>query len=121
MTKILVCDDSDLFRAYLCLLLTDLGFTCDGAGSCEEALRYLDSNRYDAVTIDLIMPVQSGQALITECMKRGIPVVVVTGLAEDHARQYCPDAVPVFTKPFDLWALEATLRDQTSQHRARVC
>lgn len=85
LPRILVCeDDADVARL-ISLMLVKAGFAADTAHSAEQAIDCLARDRYDAVTVDLKMPGQSGAAFIAALRRdektRDLPVVVISGMA----------------------------------------
>ncbi|UCD62830.1 MAG: response regulator [Candidatus Zixiibacteriota bacterium] len=84
--RVLVVDDEkwvqDIFRDFF--ELTE-AFDVDIADTGEEAIRKVSSNRYDLITLDLIMPEISGLdvlATIKEITPH-VPVMIVTGNATE--------------------------------------
>lgn len=84
--KVLIVDDEqwvrDVFKEF-CELST--AFDVDLASNGKEALEKINCNRYDLVTLDLIMPEYSGLEVLTELKKitPNIPVMVITGNATE--------------------------------------
>ncbi len=82
--KILVVDDEDDVRVYLSRLFQEHGFLVSCASNGEEALRAVESERPDLITLDLSMPETSGAGFYRNIRSRpdlsGIPVVFVTGV-----------------------------------------
>ncbi len=86
---VLVIEDDVSDRAKLMQLLATAGFQVDVAGSGEQALELAARQRYDAITLDLLLPDRSGLevlALLRSGVKnRDVPVVVVTLVTETSA------------------------------------
>ena len=82
--KILVVDDEDDVRIYLSRLFQEHGFLVSCAGDGEEALRAVETERPDLITLDLSMPETSGAKFYRNIKTRpdlsNIPVVLVTGV-----------------------------------------
>jgi CheY-like chemotaxis protein len=80
--RILIVDDSDIFRETLCAILTSRGFDVVSAADGPEALRRLSSPP-DLLVTDLMMPGMSGADLIARARQlrglRRLPAVIVTG------------------------------------------
>jgi len=79
---ILVIDDETTILKMLKLKLTRLGFLVDTAGSGEEALMKIDSNRYSLILTDIRMPGISGDQILHYLKnekKSAIPVVGMSG------------------------------------------
>lgn len=79
MKKILVVDDSALMRRVLCDIIdNDERFqVADRAANGQEALELLTKKKYDAVVLDVNMPVMDGLSLLKELQKRRIPAKVM--------------------------------------------
>jgi CheY-like chemotaxis protein len=82
--KVLVVDDEQDVRVYLSRLLEENGFRAACASNGEEALRAVEKERPDLITLDLSMPETSGvrfyQTLKSRADIADIPVVLVTGV-----------------------------------------
>jgi CheY-like chemotaxis protein len=76
------------------------------AASAEQALVVLDT--VDVVITDYSMPGATGIWLLEQVRKqpRPVPVVLLTGYAETHAREFAAAGFArVVRKPVDLWSL----------------
>ena len=82
--KILVVDDEQDVRIYLSRIFQESGYVVTCATDGEEALKMLEAERPDLITLDLSMPNKSGVRFYREIKGRpefsGIPVVFVTGV-----------------------------------------
>ena len=85
--SVLVVEDDDDLRRLYARTLTLAGYGVKEARGGFEALRFIDSDRPDAIVLDLMMPGVDGFAVLNELTAhahtRQIPVVVVTGVAGD--------------------------------------
>jgi DNA-binding NtrC family response regulator len=63
---VLVVDDDELMRSFLCTVLREEGHRVTEAGSCREALGALAGAEFDLVVTDLRMPDRSGLDLMRE-------------------------------------------------------
>ncbi|HEY0147590.1 MAG TPA: PAS domain-containing protein [Allosphingosinicella sp.] len=96
----LLIDDEDLVRASTADMLAELGYRVAEASSAEEALKLIDGGLSpDIVVTDHLMPGMTGTELAQILFGRnsGIPVLIVSGYAEDEG--IAPD-LPRLTKPF---------------------
>jgi CheY-like chemotaxis protein len=100
-TILIVEDDADLRRMFRSDLVF-AGYRVLEAGDGLTALRILDSSRIDAVVLDLMLPMISGQVVLQEVAAQAqlqqVPVVVVvTGSPEslDPLKADCVLAKPV--------------------------
>jgi CheY-like chemotaxis protein len=85
---VLVVDDEPNLRQYLATLLQDAGFKVVTAGDGEEAMKIIQQNPPDFISLDLIMPRKSGHRLLRDLRKNPewarIPVLIVTAHARDE-------------------------------------
>ncbi len=84
--KILVVDDSALVRKQLGSLLIDQGYEVDfaknGQIACEKALEV----QYNAITMDINMPVMDGITAVRNIMKKSpTPIVMISSLTTEDA------------------------------------
>ena len=104
--RILIVDDEEAIRTILAKFVTKQGFQRDCASSGEDALELLETNDYDFVIMDLMMPGTDGLELLQKIkvMKRDIPVAIITGFGTlDLAIQAIRHgAVDFIKKPFDF-------------------
>ena len=83
---VLIVDDEPNVRQYLATVLRDAGFTVVTAADGAEALRIIENNPPDFISLDLIMPKKSGHKLLHELRRSKqwsrIPVLIVTAHAQ---------------------------------------
>jgi EAL domain-containing protein (putative c-di-GMP-specific phosphodiesterase class I) len=107
--KVLVVDDEQTVQQLLVRLLVAAGYEVRTANNGEEALRVMDTESFDLVVTDLVMPKTDGMAVLQTMRERSIdvPVVMITGAPTTesamHAVRYRADAY--LTKPVDPQAL----------------
>lgn len=103
---VLVAEDNDDLREYLCGVLSDAGFAVLRAANGEEALRQLSRTNADLLITDLMMPKMSGLELLEKIRSKPewvtMPAVLLTARADEETRQDVRDAgVDVcLSKPF---------------------
>jgi heavy metal response regulator len=112
--RILVVEDEPRVRSFLRRGLGEAGMAVDLAGDGEEALELALAARYDAIVLDLGLPLRDGLEVLRELRARGCatPVLVLT------ARDAVPDRVQgldagaddYLVKPFAFAELLARLR-----------
>jgi two-component system invasion response regulator UvrY len=86
-TRLLIVDDHPLIRRGMRELLeTQTGASVSEAGSPEEALTHIRSQRWDLVLLDLSMPGDAGMNLLTaiQAERPDLPVLIVSGHPEDQ-------------------------------------
>ena len=112
---ILIVDDDPDIVAYLEDVFTDEGYRTVSARNGKQALAAIESERPDAITLDLEMPDMTGPKFNRALDKSGrdIPIVVITG--HPGLKYVIPGARAVFDKPIDRLALLAALRDILGQ------
>ncbi|MES2688679.1 MAG: PAS domain S-box protein, partial [Pseudomonadota bacterium] len=124
--RILVCEaDVDVARL-IGIMLDKGGFDCDLAHSTEQASALLDARHYDAVTLDLRLPGQSGGAFLNSLRQndatRALPVIVISTLTADGQLQldHAPSAVSDWlSKPIDEGQLVAAMQRAMAELHGR--
>ena len=123
--RILVCEDDADVAHLLRLLLQAHGYVIDVAHSVGEAKALLATHEYAAMTLDLILPDQSGIDLFHDIRQndktRDLPVIVVSAVADREARQLSGDAIQVVDwigKPVDEHRLISAVARSTRQSPA---
>jgi two-component system cell cycle sensor histidine kinase/response regulator CckA len=102
---ILLAEDELLLRMSAARGLERLGYRVRQAADGEAALARLDEGRPDLIISDIRMPGLDGLELARRARQRhpGLPVLLVTGFADEAARAALPGAdVGVLEKPFTL-------------------
>jgi CheY-like chemotaxis protein len=115
--KILIIDDEKDMQVYLGTLFRKAGYETKTAGNGEEGLELAKTFEPDLITLDLLMPKQSGvkayRGLRTSQQTSSIPIVVLTGLTRlddffgDLGDLKRPDAL--VEKPIDRDTFLATV------------
>ncbi len=109
--KLLVVDDHALVREGLMQTLHQLEdqVTCAGAQDADDALRRLQSEDYDLVLLDLMLPGINGMAFLGVLRKRfpSLPVVILSALDDPDTvaramRQGASGFVPKYSSSEDL-------------------
>jgi CheY-like chemotaxis protein len=101
--KILVVDDEADVRTFLRTLLQKHGYEVVLATDGFEGLKILKETKPDLITLDLMMPKQSGTDMYRKLQKDKelvkIPVIVISGLSGRHLA--VPEPLAVFDKPIN--------------------
>jgi DNA-binding NtrC family response regulator len=109
MPTILIVDDDDVVRGLL-LELFEKSYECNTASTAEEAIEFLNIERYDAVLTDIAMPGLNGIGLLKRIQSKGLktPVIVISGKGDEQDSQSLLKlgAFAYLTKPFDLDQME---------------
>ena len=84
--KVLVVDDEMDVRTFISTLLEANGYTALSADNGESGMALFKEKRPDLVTLDVMMPKESGIKMYREIKTNsdyaGVPVLVVSGLAK---------------------------------------
>jgi DNA-binding response OmpR family regulator len=120
MATILIVDDDNLVRDTLHALLS-MSHECHTADRAEQALAYLEIERYDVVLTDISMPGLSGKELLRyiQAKHSTTPVIVISGMADEEAKQDILNvgAFAYFAKPFKLEEIEAAVERAIQRHQ----
>ena len=118
MRLLLAEDEKSLSRA-VCAILKKNNYSVDAVYDGEEALDYLETENYDGVILDVMMPKLDGFAVLSHMRKAGnkTPVLMLTARSEidDKVRGLDSGANDYLTKPFDTKELLARIRVMTRQ------
>ena len=111
---ILIAEDEAKTSAYLVKGLTENGFTVDTAADGRMALRLAQAHVYDAVVLDVMLPVLDGWSVVQALRAAGsrIPVLFLTARdrVEDRVRGLELGGDDYLVKPFAFSELLARLR-----------
>lgn len=139
--RALVVDDSPTVRTQLGNVIARIGMHCDAVGSARAALEQLQTERYDLIFVDVVMPEMDGYKLTREIKRipahKGTPVIILTSQSStfDRARGALAGCEVFLTKPVGIRAffdattkalrrtlavdeLNAWLQDPTQPRRA---
>ena len=116
MRLLLAEDEASLSRAVVTILRKN-NYTVDAAYDGIEVLEYLESNEYDGVILDVMMPRMDGISVLQQIRKDGnnVPVLILTAKAEvdDKVLGLDSGANDYLTKPFASRELLARIRAMT--------
>ncbi len=102
--KILIVDDEPLIRDALAFKLTKDGYDVDTAEDGEKAIQKIESEEYQIIISDIMMPFISGFELVKILKERGTdaPVLMLTSLNSETAvlKAFDLGADDFMTKPF---------------------
>ncbi|MDO8250098.1 MAG: ATP-binding protein, partial [Rhodoferax sp.] len=114
---ILVCEGDAEAARLIGMMLEKAGFEADMAHDATQAWSWLARNTYDAVTVDLNLPGQSGAAFISalrdDPRTRHLPVIVISALVEEGLLQFNRKPLAVsdwLEKPIDENLLIRSIR-----------
>ncbi|MGR8935609.1 MAG: PAS domain S-box protein, partial [Gammaproteobacteria bacterium] len=106
--RILVCEDDPDIAKLLKLMLEKGGFQADMVNDWSAAFRLLNSYKYGAMTLDLMLPDQHWSDIFKQLRRsdklRRLPVIVVSAIAKQAKHELKGDALCVvdwLSKPID--------------------
>ena len=114
--RILLVEDNEINQQVAGEILSSAGFKVSIAGNGLEAVNAVKANPYDAILMDIQMPVMDGYAATREIRNlkseiRNVPVIAMTAhaMTGDHEKSLNAGMVDHVTKPIDPNHLFATL------------
>lgn len=112
--RILIAEDELKVAEHMSQGLKSEGYAVDVANDGDEAQWLAETNPYDVMVIDVMMPGKDGFTVVRHLRKKNIvtPVIFVTarGEIEDRVRGLDAGADDYLTKPFSLTELLARVR-----------
>jgi len=112
--RILIAEDEKPLARAIVKIFEKNNYSADAVYNGEDALFYLESDNYDVVVMDIMMPIMDGITALKKLRERGnqIPVLLLTAKAEidDKVLGLDSGANYYLTKPFDSKELLATIR-----------
>lgn len=114
MPVVLVAEDDAAIRKLICAVVRKQGVEVVSASDGAEAIARAQAAPFDALLLDLMMPNQSGWAVMDQLTVENSPLLaktVVITAASDREIGHLPDQARVLRKPFDLRELVRTLRE----------
>jgi DNA-binding response OmpR family regulator len=81
--RLLLVEDSERLRRWVCRGLRDCGFSVDAAGDGTEGLHLAATGDYDVVVLDLMLPGIDGLTLLGKLREAGNPIHVLILTAKD--------------------------------------
>src|SRR5437867_2227116 len=122
--KILVADDDETLRGELAGILREDGHAVVVAADGGEALRAVERESFDVALLDLKMPKASGLDVLhrLRVVRPETAVVVVTGQGTIDAAVEAmkAGAIDFVEKPYEVEALQHTLRTVDEERRTRA-
>lgn len=123
MRLLLAEDEKELSKA-LVIILERNNYSVDAVYDGKEALEYLESNNYDALILDIMMPKIDGITVLKTIRAQGntIPVLLLTAKSEvdDKVSGLDSGANDYLTKPFAAKELVARIRAMTRGQNSAV-
>ena len=114
--RVLVVEDEPNIRELVCLHLGLEGYQCEGAANGQEALARSESERYDLLVLDVMLPGLDGVSLCRAVrrgtMNRDVPILMLTARSQESDKVIGLEsgADDYLTKPFGVRELVARTR-----------
>jgi DNA-binding response OmpR family regulator len=107
--RLLVIEDDPDVQALLATVAKRRHVTVDRASDGEQAIQMLESNQYDVVVLDLMLPKVNGfrVAEVVRQLEHKPRLIVFSAIARYFAEQF-PEAV-ILQKPFDIGRVDDIL------------
>lgn len=114
MYQILIVEDEKRLAAFVAKGFKKNGFLPTVVSDGEQALEVARQNHYDAILLDLGLPVKDGWTVLKELRDRGdlSPVIVMTALSDVGKSVLAAQANDYLQKPFRFKTLLASVQDQ---------
>ena len=115
-SRILVVEDEPHIRELVCLHLSHEGYACDGVGDGQQALTLAESERFDLLVLDVMIPGLDGLSLCRAVrngqMNRDVPILMLTARRDEADKVVGLEsgADDYLTKPFGVRELVARAR-----------
>lgn len=123
--RILIVDDTEFNRDLLARRLEGEGHTVETASSAAEALAKMAESEFDLALVDILMPEVNGIELLSMIKgaeaTRDLPVLMISGLNEEHAVARCIEAGAddYLPKPVNPVLLRARISSCLERRRLR--
>ncbi|WP_099157732.1 response regulator transcription factor [Virgibacillus ndiopensis] len=118
--NILIIEDEEDINHLLCNIIRTNGYTPKPAYSGTEAIIYIESQKWDMVLLDLMLPGLSGEEILKKISKESsVPVIIISAKLEtqtkiDALRAGADDYI---TKPFDIEEVSARIDSCLRRYR----
>jgi CheY-like chemotaxis protein len=119
--RLLVCDDADVERQALALILRQNGYIVDEANDGDTAIIHLKHKSVDLILLDLNMPGSDGFDVLSYLQehRRALPVILLSGMELNKIQHKMhglptPELPPLLIKPIDPQQLLGLLELQLS-------
>ena len=115
--RLLFAEDDAQLRTSIVRGLREASYAVDEASTGTQAMTLATANEYDAMILDVLLPVRNGKAVCRAIRERGnqVPILMLTALdgVDDRIAGLDAGADDYLTKPFDFGELLARLRALT--------
>lgn len=112
--RVLLIEDSQRLRHWVCRGLRDAGFSVDTAADGEEGLALATTNTYDALVLDLMLPGIDGLTLLSQLRSAGdkthVLILTAKDTVDDRVTGLNTGADDYLVKPFAFAELVARIQ-----------
>jgi CheY-like chemotaxis protein len=111
--SILVVEDDPLGRNLICEVLRSDGHQLVEASDGTEALELLQTQPFNLVIVDFVMPKLDGLKLVDHLhsVSPRMPLLLISGyMSEDSGKKILQETAEFLPKPFDLDVLRSTVQ-----------
>jgi DNA-binding NtrC family response regulator len=125
--RVLIVDDEEIIREAFQDILIEEDYNVDIAGSAAEATTLFNTNTYDVVYIDIILPIKSGIELAREfrSIDNSVSIVMFTGKiglnSPDNFKSLHIEIFDFLTKPVPTKKLLDTTKRAIEMKKKRIC
>ncbi len=106
MARVLIAEDDMAVQSFVCRALAHRGHDVTGVDDGIRALEALQTQEYDALLTDIVMPGMDGIALALKVSRDwpNLPILLMTGYSAERQRAHNLEALvfKVIPKPFTL-------------------
>ena len=125
MARVLVVEDEEAVRDYVCRVLTLHGHTVLVANDGAQAVELMNDHHFDLLLSDIAMPMMDGisLALKVRASRPHVPIILMTGFANERQRAHNLSLLieGLLSKPFTmdqlLGAVNTALANRRNQER----
>ena len=109
MNHILIVEDEKAISDLIKINLTDAGYVCQCAYNGLDAADFIESNNYDLILLDIMLPKINGYELMEYIKSLEIPVIFITAKSSvnDRVKGLLMGAEDYIVKPFEIVELLA--------------
>jgi DNA-binding response OmpR family regulator len=122
--RLLLAEDERALSNALVTILKHNNFSVDAVYNGRDAVDYINTNLYDGIILDIMMPLKDGITVLKEIRAGGnkTPVLILTAKSEIDDKVVGLDngADDYLTKPFDIKELLARLRALLRRNTAQT-
>ncbi|MFC4351839.1 response regulator [Fodinicurvata halophila] len=122
MAQILIAEDDLAVRSFVSRALQQKGFDVTAVGDGVQALEALQTNGFDLLVTDIVMPGLDGIGLALRVTRDypDLPVLLMTGYSAEQQRAYDLEELicKVLIKPFTLKQICDAVEEALAQRRA---